>query len=77
MRLPPEQNSWVNCFIIAFVLRSAFRNFGYAEITLHSEKPKYIWLFFRFFVTLSLKWRTYSVSAKKEMNFFCFALDFS
>ena len=29
-----------------------FRNFGFTELTLHSEKHKYIWLFTRFFVTL-------------------------
>ena len=36
----------------SFYISLVFRNFGYAEITLHSEKPKYIWLFFRFFVIL-------------------------
>ena len=38
-----------------FVLCSTFRNFGNAELTLHSEKLKYIWLFLRFFVTLQQK----------------------
>ena len=41
----------------SFVLRSTFRNSGFAEVTWHSEKLKYIWLFLRFFVTLHPKLR--------------------
>ena len=46
-------------------------------ISLHTEKPKYIWLFFRFFVTLPSKMAKLLCLGKKRNQFLCFALDFS
>ena len=52
---------------------SFFRNFGFAEITVHSEKFKYIWLFSRFFVTLASP-NLLSLDNKNKKSVFCFVL---
>ena len=42
-----------------------------------TKRTIFLLIYTRLFVTLRRKSRTYSVSAKKRMIFFCFALDFS
>ena len=48
-------------------------HYGFAEITVHSEKFKYIWLFSRLFVTLASP-NLLSLDNKNKKSVFCFVL---
>ena len=57
-----------------FVLCSTFRNLALPARSYYNSEMKrkaaFLLHFTRFFVTLPLRWRTYSVSTKKETSFF-------
>ena len=60
-----------------FVLRSTFRNIGFAEVTLVRENSKNFWFSSHLFVTLPSKMAKLLRLGKKRNEFLCFALDFS